>query len=68
MDISDRATAQEECQREAAIIAARSKPTRDLEAEICTGCSYVTKSCYGKTCEAYAECLHDLTRRERAAR
>lgn len=68
MDISDRATEQEDRQREAAIAAARSKPARDLEAEICTGCSYVTKSCYGKTCEAYAECLHDLTRRERAAR
>lgn len=66
MDNSDLATKEEERQRELAIAAARNKPERDLEAEICTGCNYVSKSCYGKTCEASAECLHDLTRRERA--
>lgn len=68
MDVFDQASEQEARQRDAAIAAARNKPARDLEAEICTGCSYVSKSCYGKTCEAYAECLHDLTRRERAGR
>ncbi len=66
MDIYDRATEQEEKQRNIAIAVARAKPARDYEAEICNGCSYATKSNWGKNCEAYAECLIDLQRRERA--
>jgi hypothetical protein len=65
MDISDMATVQEERQREAAIAAARNKPVRNLEAEICEGCSYATKAAWGKTCDGWAECLQDLQRRER---
>ena len=64
MDISDRATEQEERQREAAI-AARNRPVRNLEADICEGCSYATKAAWGKTCDGWAECLQDLQRRER---
>lgn len=68
MDNSDRATDQEERQREAAIARARNKAARDLENEICTGCSYATKAAWGKTCDGWAECLQDLQRRERAGK
>jgi len=66
MDVFDQATAIEERQRDAAIAAVRAAPFRDFEMEICTGCSYATKSNFGKQCEAYVECLEDLQRRERA--
>lgn len=68
MDVSDIATAQEERQREAAIAAARNRPARDLEAEICIGCSYATRASWGKKCDGWADCLKDLQRREKAAR
>lgn len=68
MDMFDQATAIEERQRDAAIAIVRSRPARDFESEICTGCSYATKTNWGKRCEAYVECLHDLQRREKAAR
>lgn len=66
MDQFDRATELEEKHREIAILAEREKCTRDWEAAVCTGCDYVTKSNYGKRCEAYADCLQDLQKRERA--
>lgn len=68
MDIYDRATEQEEKERERAIRIARAAPARDYEAEICNGCSYATQTNYGKRCDAWVECLADFTKRERAAR
>lgn len=62
-DVSDRATQQEELARTVAIAAATGRACPDMEAIVCDGCSYVTKSSYGKTCEAYPECLHDVARR-----
>lgn len=35
------------------------------EASICQGCKYVTKSSYGKSCEAWAECLEDVAKTTR---
>lgn len=49
-----------------ALAAARSQPARDLEAELCTGCDYATRSSRGKRCDGWADCLQDLQRRERA--
>lgn len=68
MDQFDRATELEEKERERAIATARALPHRDYESEICTGCSYATKTNWGKRCEAWVECLQDLQKRERAAR
>ena len=70
MDIYDQATEREEKERELSLAAARSRAEkqRDYEAEICTGCSYATRTNFGKNCEAWSECLIDLQRRERAAR
>lgn len=68
MDIYDRATEAEERDRARCLRVALSAPVRDYESEICPGCSYATKSNYGKSCEAWAECLHDQQKRERARR
>lgn len=64
----DRAQHLEEMTRDRAIAAARNHPARDYESEICIGCSYATKINFGKTCEAWTECLADLAKRERAGR
>ena len=65
MDVTDRATEQEERQREAAIAKARNSiQSRDIEAELCNGCDYASKASWGKRCDGWAECLKDLQRRE----
>lgn len=68
MDDIDRAQQQEEMARAIALKNARQIVERDHQAEICTGCSYVTRTNYGRSCEAWAECLADLQKRERAGR
>ena len=69
MDDSARATHQEELARNIALRNALHASTgRDYPAEICPGCQYATKSNFGKTCEAWAECLADQQKRERAGR
>ncbi len=68
MDQFDRATELEELDRARALRLALSVPARDYAAEICPGCSYATRTNYGKACEAWAECLQDLQKRERAGR
>lgn len=65
MDDIDRAQAQEEMTRAHALAAARNKPARDVEAEVCTGCSYATASNFGKVCDGWRDCLQDLQVRER---
>ncbi len=65
MDDIDRAQHQEEMARAIAIKAACNKPARDYEAEVCNGCSYATRASWGKTCDAWSDCLADLQRRER---
>ena len=35
------------------------KQCGDIEAELCNGCEYATKASWGKTCEAWRECLQD---------
>lgn len=65
MDEIDLAQRHEEMYRSIALRAVASQPARDLPGEICTGCSYATKSNFGKQCEAWVECLQDLQRRER---
>lgn len=66
MDEIDRAQAQEEMAREHALAAARNFPVRDLEADVCSGCSYVTETNCGKRCDGWRECLVDLQVRERS--
>ena len=68
MDEADRATDLEELYRARALRIALSAPVRDSAGEICTGCSYATRTSFGKSCEAWAECLADLKKRERAGR
>ena len=68
MDAIDRAQHQEEMARDRSLAAARNQPARDYASEICPGCSYATKSNFGKQCESWTECLADLTKRERAGR
>lgn len=68
MDDIDRAQHQEEMARDRAIAAALNRPSRDFEDEICPGCQFANKSNYGKSCEAWADCLQDLTKRERVGR
>lgn len=68
MDDSDRATHQEELMRDISLRIARAAPARDYPAEIFPGCQFASKSNYGKTCEAWVECLEDLQKRERAGR
>ena len=68
MDDIDRAQANEERDRALAVQAARIQTqTRDIEAVICTGCDYASKSSWGKRCDAWSECRADLERRERRA-
>ena len=35
----------------------------DLEDETCSGCSYITKSSYGHSCESWRDCRDDIERR-----
>jgi hypothetical protein len=41
------------------------KQCGDIESEICVGCDYMTKSNFGKQCEAWRECLQDHESRSR---
>ncbi len=66
MDDIDRAQHQEEMARAIALKACANQPARDYAGEICTGCQYATKSNFGKSCEAWVDCLADLQRREKA--
>lgn len=67
MDDIDRAQEREQKDRAIALAVARNQPpARDLEAEICNGCSYASKTSWGKACDGWVECLQDLQRRERA--
>lgn len=65
MDDVELAQKHEEMFREIALRNAAAAPARDYPGEICTGCAYATKSSFGKSCEAWVECLEDLQRRER---
>lgn len=66
MDDIDRAQYQEEMARAIALrIATQQRPARDMEAEICNGCDYATKTSRGKRCDAWADCLQDADRREK---
>lgn len=65
VDDIDRAQHQEEMARTIALQAVSNRPQRDYEAELCNGCDYATKTSWGKRCDAWAECLSDLQRRER---
>lgn len=65
MDDIDRAQQQEELHRAAAIACARNQPARDVESEVCNGCSYATRASWGKRCDGWRECLEDLQRLER---
>ena len=67
-DIFDQATEREEKDRDLALRIVRNAPQRDYEAEVCNGCQYATKSAYGKSCDAWRECLEDLQKRERSCR
>ena len=62
--MDDIARAQEREQKDRAIAGG---PTRDLQAEICNGCDYATKSNWGHACESWRECLTDLQRRYKTA-
>lgn len=42
--------------------------TRDIESELCNGCSYATRASWGKKCEAWAEYRADVERKESAVR
>lgn len=44
------------------------KQCGDIESAICVGCSYSTKSNFGKSCEAWVECLQDHERATNAKR
>lgn len=72
MDDIDRAQQREQMDRDLAIRAASraalANQSRDYAGEICTSCNYATISNFGKTCDAWADCLQDLNKRERAAR
>ena len=68
MDDIDRAQHQEEMARDRSLAAARNQPARDYASEISPGCSYAPKGNFGKRCEAWTECLADLTKREGAGR
>lgn len=68
MDDIDRAQHQEEMARDPALRACLNQPARDYQAEVCNGCSYATKAAWGKTCDTWAECLHDFTRRDAKVR
>ena len=68
MDDIEHAQEREQKDRALCLAAARNQPTRDYESEICPGCSYATKSNYGKRCEGWSDCLADLQKRERAGR
>ena len=71
-DFADDAQHQEEMARERSLVFARQQATkalaRDIPGELCTGCSYATRTNFGKACEAWSECLTDLQKRERAGR
>ena len=68
MDDIERAQEREQRDRAICLHIARNAPQRDFEAEVCPGCQYATKTNYGRSCEAWRECLQDLQKRGRAAR
>lgn len=68
MDDIERGQEREQKDRALCIAIARNQPPRDYVGEICTGCSYATKTNFGRNCEAWRECLQDLQKRERAGR
>lgn len=68
MDDIERGQEREQSDRAICLAIARNQPVRDYAGELCTGCDYATKSNFGRNCEAWAECLIDLQRRERAGR
>lgn len=68
MDQFDRATEMEELDRAEALASRCRLRFATLRREICTGCSYATRTSFSKSCEAWAECLADLQKRERARR
>ena len=68
MDDIERGQEREQQDRAMCLAIALSHPQRDYEAEICPGCSYATKSNYGKRCEGWVDCLADLQKRESAGR
>lgn len=68
MDDIERGQEREQKDRALCLAIARSQPVRDYAGEICTRCDYATKTNFGKNCEAWSECLHDLQRRERAGK
>lgn len=42
------------------------KQCGDIEAAICKGCSYSSKTCFGKQCDGWRECLEDHERSTKA--
>ena len=68
MDDIERAQEREQKDRAICLAAALNQPARDYASEICPGCSYATKSNFGKRCEGWVDCLADLQKRERAWR
>ena len=68
MDDIERGQEREQKDRALALAIARNQPARDYAGEICTGCDYKTKSNFGTSCEAWAECLQDLQKRDRAGK
>lgn len=67
MDDIERGQEREQKDRAIALQIAINHPVRNLPTEICTGCSYASKSNWGNTCEAWRECLADLQRRDKTA-
>jgi len=68
MDDIERGQEREQADRALCLAIARNQPQRDYAGEICTGCSYATRTNFGQNCEAWRECLEDLQKRERAGR
>ena len=68
MDDFDRASEAEMKDRARCLAAVTAAPVIDYESRICPGCSYATKTNYGKACDGWADCLQDQVKRERAGR
>lgn len=68
MDDIERGQEREQLDRALCLAHARNQPQRDYAGEICTACSYATRTNFGQSCEAWRECLQDLQKRERAGR
>lgn len=68
MDDVERGQEREQQDRALCLSIALNRPQRDYVAEICTGCDYANETNRGQSCEAWRDCLQDLTKRERAGR